>query len=158
MIARERADNLVVRVQNRVAAVAAAEHDLPHIVHKVCQMEGFKVRRAADAAGLCGMVEHARGLERVKRRCDDARCGRQREKLRRELSLADDQTANLHLNGPPGHIGLRAADDDGILTGKEQVFVLLRQGDGHLAAEPVDKVSGVVDDFAVQNAQKVKNR
>ena len=43
MIPRERADDLVVFVEDRVAAVAALEHDLTHVVEIIGQVEGLKI-------------------------------------------------------------------------------------------------------------------
>ena len=72
MIPRERADDLVVFVEDRVAAVAAFEYDFTHVVEIIGQVEGLKILRPADAGDLDGVVDHPGGLVGVERRGDDA--------------------------------------------------------------------------------------
>ena len=158
MIAGERADDLVVFIEDRVTAVAAFEHDLAHVVHEIGQVERLKILRAAHARDLNGIIDHAGGLVRVEGRGDDAGVRLHLPQLLRQLGLAHDQAADLLLDGAARHFRLFADDDDGVRAFKEQVFIVLRQGDGHLAADGVGQIAGLVQDLSVQNAQEIKNR
>ena len=131
--------------------MAAFQHHVLHIVNKVRQMERVQFFRPADAPGLDRVIDHTRGFERIKRRCDDTGCGGQLAQLLRKLGLTHDQAVDVHLDRAPRHLGLVAADDDGVLPGKEQILILLRKRDGYLAAHPVNQVPGFIDDLAVEH-------
>ena len=131
--------------------MAAFQHHVLHIVDKVRQMERVQFFRPADAPSLDRVIDHTRGFERVKRRCDDTRLRWQFTKRFRKLGLTHDQAVDVHFNCAPRHLGLVAADDDGVLPGKEQILILLRKRDGYLAAHPVNQVPGFIDDLAVEH-------
>ena len=121
-------------------------------------MERIQLLRAADAPGFNRVIDHARRLERIKRRCKDARCRLHRAKLRRKLRLTHNQAVDVHFHRAPRHCRLVAADNDGILAGKQQIFVLLRQRNRHLTAHAVDQIPRLVDDFAVEDIEQIENR
>ena len=158
VIARERAYDLVVFVQDRVAAVAALEHDLLDVVHKIRQVERFQILRPADALDGDGVVDHPRRAHRVKRRCDDARLGRQLVKLLRQLRLTHDQAVDVFLQCAARQRRLLAADDNGLLAAEHKIGVALRQRDAHLAAHAVHQMPRLIENFAVEHAEEIKNR
>ena len=158
VIPRERADNLVVFVQNRVAAVAAFEYDLAHVVDKIGQVERLEILRAAHARDLDGVIDHAGRLVGVEGRGDDAGVRLHLPQLLRQLGLTHDQAADLLLDGAARHLRLLADDDDGVRTLEQQIFIVLRQRNGYLAADRVGQIPGLVQDLAVQNAQQIEDR
>ena len=158
VIPGEGADNLVILIENRVAAMAAFEHDLAHIIHKIGQMECFQIVCPAYACDLNGVIDHARSLVGIERRSDDAGVCLHLPQLLRQFRLAHDQTADLLLDSAPRHFRLLTNNHDGVRAFKEKIFVVLRQGDGHLSADRVGKIPGFVQNLAVQDAQKIENR
>ena len=94
----------------------------------------------------------------VKGRGDDTRlpvCGHQ---LRRHLRLADDDAADLLLQGPADHIRLIAADDDAVFVKGHQILPAGRQGNDDLAGEHVPDLTVLVEDLALQHRQQVVDR
>ena len=158
MIPRERADDLVVFVEDRVAAVAAFEYDLAHVVEIIGQVEGLKILPPADAGNLDGVVDHPGGLVGVERRGDDAGVCLLLAQIFGQLRLADDQAADLLLERAAGHLRLFADDDDGVRAAEQEIFIVLRQRDADLAADGVGEISVFVDDLAVKHAQEVEHR
>ena len=152
MEARERADNLFIFVQNRIAAMAAAGDSFFDIVDKVGQMKRLQIVGAADTLDGNCLINHTRSLERVIRRDNDACVGWRAAQILRELCLTDNQAADIHFNGAARHFGLLATDDNGLLARKEQIRIVLRQGNAHLTADTVNQMAGLVDNFAVKDA------
>ena len=72
VVAGQRANDLLVFVQHGVAAVAAFQHDLPHVVDVVVQMEGNQPLRGAGPCDGRGLIDQAVYAAGVQRRGDDA--------------------------------------------------------------------------------------
>lgn len=114
VIARERADDMLVFIEDGVAAVAAFQDDLTDVIDKIRQVERLKLLGAADALDGDRVKDHARGLESVIGRGDDAGVGGRGPQILRQLCLTDDQAAHAKLDGAARHLRLLAADDDAV--------------------------------------------
>ena len=158
VIARDRTDDALIFVQNGVAAVAAFEHTLAHIIHIIVQMEAHNVLRVADAADGDGLIDQPHRAVGVKGRGDDAGFRGQAAQLLVQLGLTKDHAAHVHFQCTPDHIRLVPADDNGILTGEKQVFTALWQCNAHVARDGVHKIAGFVQNAPFQHAQKIENR
>ena len=123
MESRECADDFIVFIEDRVAPVAALQHDLLHVVDEIAQVERFEVVRAADARNFDCMIDHSRSAERVERRDDDAGLCGQLAQLLRQARLADDQAVDVLLDGAPRHVRLFADNDDRLRPGKQQIRI-----------------------------------
>ena len=72
--------------------------------------------------------------------------------------LAQHQAADPQLQRPPDHIRLMAAEHHGLGGGEQQILPALGQGDGHLAADGVGVLSGIVEHLALQHGEHVEQR
>ena len=90
VIPGKRTHDLLVLVEDRIAAVTAFQDDLLHVVHEVGQMERLKLLRPADALDGNGMKDHPRSLKGVVGRGDDAGVRRRIAQILRQLRLTDD--------------------------------------------------------------------
>ena len=66
------ADDLLLLVQNGVAAVAALQHHFPHVVYVVVQMEGDQTLRGAGAVNGRGLIDEPVDAAGVQRCGDNA--------------------------------------------------------------------------------------
>ena len=158
VIARERADDLFVLVEHGVAAVAALEHDLTHVVDVIIEVEAdqiLRVARAGDRDRLIHQPRHAAGIERGG---DDAGLAGVFKPRGVDVGLAEDDALHADVERAADHIRLVAAENDAVGVGEEQVVAALRQGDRHHAGHAVDLLGAVVEDAPLDDAQEVEQR
>ena len=150
------ADDLFVLVQHRVAAVAALQHHLPHVVNIVRQMEAddvVSVAGAGDGDGLIDKTGHPAGIVGAGNDAGILSVCQQRLIY---LRLAQDQAAYIGLQRPANHVRLVAAQDDMLPTVPQQILAALGQGNDHVAGNRVHQITGVVEDTALDDAQKIE--
>ena len=148
---------LFVLVQDRVAAVAAFEHLLLHVVHIVAQMEIGDVLALADPGHRQGQVDHPGDAAGAERRGDDAGVFGL-SPLRLEIRPADDQALDAGLDGPVDQLRLVAADQDAVGIDEGGVLVVLRDGDEQLAGDAAGLGAVLVDQGALQHADQIEQR
>ena len=156
MIPRQGAHHFFLVVQHRIAAVAALQHHLPHVVYVVVQMEGDQPLRGAGTVNGRGLIDQPVHTAGVQRRGDDARLSRVLQPRRVHIRLAQDQAGYLLVQCPAYHVRLAAAQHDAVVVVEQQVFTVLGQRDGHGAADAVHHVAAVAHDPPLDNAQQVE--
>ena len=157
MITGERAHHLLVLVHDRVAAVAAFEHLLLHVVHIVAQMEIGDVLALADPGHRQGQVDHPGDAAGAERRGNDTGVPGLGP-LRLDVRPADDQAADAGLNGPVDQLRLIAADQDAFRIDEGGILVVLRDGDEQLTGDAAGLGAVLVDKGTLQHADQIEQR
>ena len=158
MVTGQRTHDLLLIVQNGVAAVAAFQHDLPHVVDVVVQVEGDEPLRGAGPPDGGGLIDEPVDAAGVQRRGDNAGAAGIFQPLRLHVGLAQDEAGHLLIQRPADHVRLAAAQHNAVGAVEQQVLAVLGQGDGHGAADAVHHVAAVTHDAALDNAQQVEKR
>lgn len=112
MIPGQGAHDFFVFVQHRVAAVAALEHHLPDVVNIIVQVEANDLPPLAGPGNGDRLVDQAAGAAGSKGRGYDA--GIAGIILQRGINIrtADNQAADMLIQGPLDHIRLAGHQDN----------------------------------------------
>ena len=153
MEARQRAHNAVVLVQNRIAAVAAFQHQLAHVVEIIGQMEADDVPGLADMLDRHRLKDEPSYAPRVERGGDDAGAAVIVGEVYVNIGLADYQAADARFERR-----LIAADDDAVRLRELWVAVGLRQGEHNVARDGLDIAAELVYELTLKHAQEVEHR
>ena len=157
MEASQGADYLSVIVQYGIAAVAALEHGILHIIDEIIQLEGDQFIRLGNPADRRGLIQETRGAPGVIRRGDDAGVRGDAVELFRQIALAQDDAVDLESQGFFHHILLLSAEDDGFGADVVQIPAGIRQGKDHLAGNGIEHVLLLVDDRPFNGGEDVKD-
>ena len=152
------AHDLVVFVQDGVAAVAALEHYLAHVVQIVAQVKGHDVLGHYYPLHGQGLVDYAGDTAGGEGSGDDAGVAAGLGPLGPQRGAADDEAAHAALQGAVDYLGLLAADEHGVRIGEGGVLVVLRQGDVELSGDGADRAVELIDQRALQHAEQVEER
>ena len=152
------AHHLLLVIQDGVAAVAALQHHLADIVDVIVQMEGDQALGGAGTVDGRGLIDEPVDAAGVQGCGDDAGPARVLQPGRIDIRLAQNEAGDLLIQRPTDHIRLAAAQDDAVAAVEQQVLAVLRQGDGHCAADGIHQVAAVAHDAALDNAQQVEQR
>ena len=152
------AHNLLVFVQHRVAAVAAVQQGLFHVVYVIAEMEADNVLGLAQAHHRHRLIDQASGLPGVQRCGDDAGVPGNLRQLRRNIRLANDQAAHLGLQCGLDHLRLVPADQDALRAQHRPVGIAFGNGDLHLAGHGVGGLGKLIDQIALQHADQIEQR
>ena len=157
MEAGEGAHDAIFIVKNGVAAEAALEHGLAHVVHEVVLVEEYQILALADLLHRHGEEHEARHTPGGQGRRDD-------DGLLRvlpfglDLGPAEDQTAHAAGDGPVHQLRLLTADQHAVGVGERRVLVILGHGDKQLAGDLGFRHIELVDQRTLDDAQQVKQR
>ena len=157
--AGERTDDVLVLVEDGIAAVTALHEHFLHVVKIVAEMEaddvvcGFAYTVYRD-----GLKYKARSLTRIERGGDDAGGGCALGKLGTYIRLTDDEAVDAVRKRGGDDLRLIAADKYCVLTEQRGVFKRLRKRDDDAAGDGVDKIAAFVDDAPLKHAQQIKDR
>ena len=121
-------------------------------------MEADELLRGADPSHRGGLEDQPGGTVGVIGSGDDAGGGFHLPQLVAEFCLTKHQAVYIHRQCPLDHIRLVAAQNNGILALKQQIFPVLGQSNGNLAPYGVDVFTGIVQHLALQNGEHVKQR
>ena len=151
------ANNLLLLVQDGEDVVTLGQLVLD-VIQAVLQMQ------ADDALGQAHLMD-GDGLEQQhgSTACiigggDDAGLGLHLAQVLGQLGLAQDQGLDVLLQGTAHHVGLVAAEDDGLGLGEQQVLAALGHGDADLTGDGIHVLTGIVEDAAFQNGQNIEQR
>ena len=158
MEAGQRAHNRLVFVQHRVAAVAAAEQRLFHIVYVIAEMEANNVLGLAQAHHRHSLIDQTGGLPGIQGRGDDAGVPGNLRQLRRDIRLADDQAGHMGLQGGLDHLRLIPTDQQTVRTQRRLIGIAPGNGNLHLAGDRVGGLGKLVDQMALQHADQIEQR
>ena len=153
----QRADNFVVLVQDGICAETALQHGVADIVHIVGEVEVHQILALADALNGRGMADQTHGLIGVIGGGDDAGVGLGVQQLLLHLCLADDDAVHVEVQRPLDHVGLIAADHNGVGVGEQQVLAAGGQCHGDRAADDVPQFALGVQNLALQHGQQIVN-
>ena len=158
MVTGQNANDLLFFVQDGVAVFAELQHLLLNLIHTVFQVEANQILGTADTADGCGLEQQTGCAVSVIGGGDDAGLGGEALQLLVQLRLTQHQAVDVHFQSSADHIGLMAADYDGILLVEQKVIPALGQGDGDLTGDHVGVFTGLVEYLALQGGQDVKQR
>ena len=150
--------HLILLIQDRVAAVTALEHYLPHVVNIVVQAKILDIVPAADTAGGDCLEHHAHSPVGVIGGCDDTGIAPLLPQIRRQFRLAQDNTADAHLHGRPDSLRLTAADEDRFLLPEGILIQPAGQSNNHPAGEHVHRVGRLIEELPLQHTEKIEKR
>ena len=154
----QNAHDLLIFVQDGVAVLPVFEHQLLDLVHPVLEVEAHQILRPADPAHGGGLEdEPGRGVG-VEGGGDDAGGGGEAAQLLVQLRLTQHQAVHVHFQRPADHVRLVAAEHHGVGAVEQQVLPALGQGDGHVAADGVGALSGLVEKLSLQHRQHIEKR
>ena len=149
----ESANDMLLLIQDGIAAVSGGEHRFPDIVQIVGDMESDHIAAPADAADGKRLIDKAGHLARAQRSGENDGPGAPGP-LPPEVGPAEDQAAHPRIHGAFGDLGLISADHDRLRYEMSRIVVILRQGDGQFARDRID-LSRVVYDCGLEHAQQV---
>ena len=158
VVSRQCADDLFVLVEHGIAAIAAFEHLLAHIVYVIIQMEAYRIVGMAGARYGYGLIDELCNARRVKGRGYDAGFSRMLEPLLFSLRLAQDDAVYAELQRTLDHIRLIAAQHDAVGIVKKQRFAALRQRNGDVSGYAVEQLRVLVEYLALQHAEDIAQR
>ena len=158
MVAGQGAHYFFVLVQHRIAAVAALEHHLSHIVDVIVQVEAHDLPPLAGAGDGNGLIDQAAHPSGRERRGNDAGPARVALQFRVDIRPAYDKTAHILIQRPLDHVRLAGTQDDVIAAGEAQILGGLGHGYHHIATDAGGNASSLVDNAALQNADQIENR
>ena len=143
-------------VQNGVAAVAALEHHLPHVVNIVLQVEGDDLLLLGQTAHGDGLEDPAHGPEAVIGGGDDAGVLHQLPDALGQLRLTQHHAGHAEGHRLPQHVRLVAADEDRLPLAEGGQLPGLGQGQNHLTGDGVHHLLRLPQQLALQNAEDVE--
>ena len=158
MIPGQGAHDFFVFVQHGIAAVAALEHHLPDVVDVIIQVEAHDLSPLARAGDGDGLVDQAAGAAGGEGGGDDACVAVILLQSGVDIRPADDEAADVLVQGPLDHIRLAGHQNDIVAAGKAQVLRSLGHGHHHVAADVGGHTAALVDDAALQHADQVEHR
>ena len=156
--ARERADDMLIFVKNRVGAETAFEYGVLHVGNVVVQMEHGHVGCVADMGNRLGVAKQVDSVVCVHGRGDNAGVPGALEDFRRDLRLTDYRAVHADFNGAAQHLRLVSTDDNGVFVGKEQVFAAGRQCNIDFPGDGVADFPAPVENLPLQNRNDIVNR
>ena len=157
VVAGEGPHHPAVGVQDGVAAVAALEDHLPHVVDVVLQPEELQIIPLGDAADGDGLEDPPDRAVAVIGGGDDAGAFGHLPDVVGELRLAEDHAADPKRHRLPEELRLVAADEHRLLLPVGGQVRALRQGQDHLAGDGVDHLAGLREELALQGAEDVED-
>ena len=157
MVTGQGAHHFFLLVQHGIAAIAAFQHHLPHVVYVVIQMEADQISGGTGPGDGDGLIDQPVNAAGVKGRGDNAGLAGVLHPFRIHVGLAQDQAGYLHVQRPADHIRLAAAQHDAVRAVKQQVFTALGQGDGHAAGQTVHQITALAHHAALDDAQQVEH-
>ena len=134
------------------------QHYLPDVVNVIVQMERYQLLPLADPGNGQGVADQVHRAVSVIGRGDQARLGGHIPQLLADFRLADDDAPDAQLHGILHHVRLVSADDNAVLAGKKQIFPGGGQRDGHVSGDAVHRLSGLVEQFSLDDRQQVVQR
>ena len=136
--------------------VTELQNLLPNLIHPILQMETDKVICTADPMDR-GRLEDQPGCPIGIIRCgNDTGGGVHVPEVVAKLCLTQNQAIYIHLQSPADHVGLVAAQDDGIGRVEQQIFSALGQSDGHFTGHRIGVFTGFVQDLAFQHGKQIE--
>ena len=145
----------LILVQNGVGTEAALQHPVLHIVDIVAQMKIDQVVVFTDMADRHGVADQPHHLIGVKWSRNHTGIRLLLQQFLLHLRLADDDAADIHLDGPANHIRLLAADHNALRMRKHQVLPVRRQSNGHRTRDGVFDLAAAVEHMALQHREKI---
>ena len=157
VVAGDDADDLLVLVQDGEDVVALGQLVLD-VVQTLLQVQADDALGQAHLMDGDGLEQQHGGAACVVGGGDDAGLGLHLAQILGQLGLAQDQGLNVLLQGTAHHVGLVAAEDDGLGLGEQQVLAALGHGDADLTGDGIHVLACLVEDAAFQNGQNIEQR